>query len=179
MPFFSFRSRRKRELDEEIRTHFEMAVSDRVARGEPRSEAEQAVRREFGNVDRVREATWQTWGGIWIDRLSQDVRYALRALRRSPGFAFTAAAILGLGIGANTAVFSIINAVYLDDPPHILDPDRLVRVYGVDNRVGTSEALPYPDFAYYHENQRSFDGLMGWGHTIALTVGHSDSRVSR
>jgi predicted permease len=85
-------------------------------------------------------------------------------------------AILGLGIGANTAVFSIIDAVYLDDPPHIVDPDRLVRIYGLDDRARTPVSLPYPDFAHYDENQRSFDGLMGWGHTIALTVGHSDSR---
>jgi predicted permease len=85
-------------------------------------------------------------------------------------------AILGLGIGANTAVFSIIDAVYLDDPPHVVDSDRLVRVYGVNDRSGTPAGLPYPDFAHYDENQRSFDGLMGWGHTIALTVGHSDFR---
>ena len=104
--------------------------------------------------------------------LSQTVRRLLHA----PGFTFTAVAILGLGIGANATVFSIIDAIYLDDRPHILDPDRLVRVYGVNDGAGTPADMPYPDFAYYDENQRSFDGLMGWGHTVALTVGHLDSR---
>jgi predicted permease len=116
--------------------------------------------------------TYRTWpgSGLW-----RDIRFATRRLVRNPGFTFTAVAILGVGLGANTAVFSIIDAVYLDDPPHILDPDRLVRIYAVDDRAGTPASLPYPDFAYYDENQRSFDGLMGWGHTVALTVGHSDA----
>jgi predicted permease len=87
-----------------------------------------------------------------------------------------AVATLGLGIGANAAVFSIVDAVYLDERPHIRDPDRLVRVYGVDDRTGSSVAMSYPDFAYYDENPRSFDGLMGWSElTLALTVGLSDS----
>jgi predicted permease len=107
-----------------------------------------------------------------------DLRYAIRRLFKSPGFTFTAVAILGLGLGTNTIVFSIIDAIYLDDLPHIVDPNRLVRVYGVDDRGGAPTSLPYPDFAYYVENQRSFDGLIGWGHTIALTVGHSGSSDS-
>jgi hypothetical protein len=124
-------------------------------------------------VNRQRPGTDRTRVGFSLWR---DIRFAIRRLVRSPGFTFTAVTILGLGIGANTAVFSIIDAVYLDDPPHIADPNRLVRIYGVDGRTGTPVSLPYPDFAHYDENQRSFDGLMGWGHVIALTVGHSDSR---
>jgi predicted permease len=105
-----------------------------------------------------------------------ELRQTFRRLLSAPGFTFTAVAILGLGIGANTVVFSIIDAVYLDDPPHIVEPERLVRVYGVDDRVGAPTSMPYPDFAHYEANQRSFDGLMGFGHSIALTVGRSDSR---
>lgn len=105
-----------------------------------------------------------------------ELRQTFRRLLTAPGFTFTAVAILGLGIGANTVVFSIIDAVYLDDPPHIVEPERLVRVYGVDDRVGAPTSMPYPDFAHYEANQSSFDGLMGFGHTIALTVGRSDSR---
>lgn len=120
-----------------------------------------------------RPGTYRTspGSGLW-----RDIRLAARRLVRSPGFTFMAVAILGVGIGANAAVFSIIDAVYLDERPHILEPDRLVRVYGVDDRTGFSVAMPYPDFAYYDENQRSFDGLMGWSElTLALTVGLSDS----
>jgi hypothetical protein len=112
--------------------------------------------------------------GLW-----RDIRLAARRLVRSPGFTFMAVATLGLGIGANAAVFSIVDAVYLDERPHIRDPDRLVRVYGVDDRAEISVSMPYPDFAYYGENQPSFDGLMGWSEvTLALTVGLSDSTES-
>ena len=76
-----------RELDEEIRSHFEMAVADRVARGESPEAALAAVRREFGNVGHVKEVTHETWGGLWLERLTQDVRYALRSLRRASVFA--------------------------------------------------------------------------------------------
>lgn len=113
--------------------------------------------------------------GSWFWR---DFRIAVRRLGRRPGLTFTAVATLGLAIGANTTVFSIIDAVYLDDPPHIRNADRLVRVYGVADATGTPVSMPYPDFAYYVENQRSFEGLTGWGHSIALTVGHADSRDS-
>jgi predicted permease len=105
-----------------------------------------------------------------------ELRQTFRRLLSAPGFTFAAVAILGLGIGANTVVFSIIDAVYLDDPPHIVEPERLVRVYGVDDRAGAPTSMPYPDFAHYEANQSSFDGLMGFGHSIALTVGTSDSR---
>ena len=102
-----------------------------------------------------------------------DLRYGVRRLARSPRFAMTAVAVLALGVGTSTAMFSIIDAVYLDDPPHIVDFGDLVRIHGVNDRSGASASLPYPDFAYYVEHQRSFDGLMGWGHSIALTIGRS------
>lgn len=92
---------------------------------------------------RIRPEPW-----LW-----HDIRFATRRLVSNPGFTFTAVAILGVGLGANTADFSIVDAVYLDDPPHILDLDRLVRVYGVEDRAGTPVSVPYPDFAYYDENQ--------------------------
>lgn len=78
-----------------------------------------------------------------------DIRLVTRRLVKSPGFSFLAVAILGLGIGANTTVFSIVDAVYLDDPPHIINLNRLVHVYGVDDRSEFATSMPYPDFAYY------------------------------
>jgi predicted permease len=85
-------------------------------------------------------------------------------------------AVLAVGVGTTSAMFSIVDAVYLEDPPHIADFGDLVRVHGVSDRSGTSVDMPYPDFAYYVEQQRSFDGLMGWGHSIALTIGRSGVR---
>ena len=81
-------------------------------------------------MNRQRPGTDRTTTVSWLWR---DIRFAARRLVRSPAFTFKAVAILGLGIGANTAVFSIIDAVYLDDPPHIVDAHRRVRIYGVDD----------------------------------------------
>jgi hypothetical protein len=107
LPFFRSRARRNAELDEEIRSHLDMAVQDRISRGEDPEEAEYAVRREFGNVIRVKEITREMWGGAWMEHLGQDLRFGLRGLRRAPGFAATAVLILGLGIGMATAVFTV------------------------------------------------------------------------
>ena len=126
IPFFS-RRRREHDLDEEIRTHFRMAIQERVARGESRTEAERAVLREFGGVGRVKEATRDMWRGVWLDRLVQDLRFGARSLLRDPGFALVAILTLGLGVGVTTAMFTVVNGV-LFRPLPFFEPDRLVAV---------------------------------------------------
>ena len=118
------RDQRDAELDEEIRGHFAMAVADRIARGESPEDAAAAARREFGNVGRVKETTRETWGGVWLDRLRQDVHYAIRSLRRAPGFTAAAVLTFGLGVGVNTAMFTVVNGILLQPLP-FKDPDRL------------------------------------------------------
>ena len=124
MPFFS-RRRREADLDEEIRTHLRLAVDERMARGESRGEAERAARREFGDVGRVKEVTRTMWGGVWLDRLAQDLRFGVRSLRRAPGFAVVAMLTLGLGVGVTTAMFTVVNGVLFRELP-FFEPDRLM-----------------------------------------------------
>lgn len=139
LPWQRRRDDQDRELDDEIRAHFTMAVADRIARGESPEAAVVAARREFGNVGHVKEVTRETWGGMGLERLAQDVRYAGRSLRRAPVFAATAVLTLALGIGVSTAMFTVVRSVLLRPLPFAAPdqlysiwhmPERLLRVFG-------------------------------------------------
>ena len=124
-----FRARKLDEdLDAELRTHMELAIEENVKRGLSRDEARQEAMREFGGVTQTREAYRTRRGLPFIETLTQDVRFALRQLVRSPGFAATAILTLALGIGANTSIFTVVQGAVLAPLPYP-DPDRLVVVW--------------------------------------------------
>jgi predicted permease len=125
--------KQKHELDAEIAAHLAMAAADKRERGASDEAARQQAQREFGNIALVKDVTHASWGWVWLERLLQDVRYALRQLRRSPGFAAMAILTLALGIGATTLVFSLVYGAVIDPYPY-KDADRIVQMGFLDKQ---------------------------------------------
>jgi hypothetical protein len=173
------RKKRQADLDEEVQAHLRMAAQERMEQGETAEQARASAVREFGNVALVKEVTRDMWGFGWLETLLQDARYGLRQLRRNPGFTAVAALTLALGIGANTAVFSIIHATLLKPLP-FRDPARLVLASatfgGTPNPMASA-----PDYYDYREQADRFEGFSAvfpFAQKTTVTGGAEPERVS-
>jgi putative ABC transport system permease protein len=147
----------EQELDEEIRAHLEMEVERNVADGMSPEDARLAARRSFGSVALATEDSRSMWGLGSLEVLWQDLRYGLRMLLKNPGFTTVAVLTLALGIGANTAIFSVVNAVLLRPLPYD-EPERLVWLWDTQPQLPTAPAS-LPDFLDWKEQNRSFEQL--------------------
>jgi hypothetical protein len=153
------------EVSQEIREHLDEKSEELVAGGMSREEAAAAARREFGEDGR------RVWRWLHVENLLMDIRYGLRTLRKNPGFTAAAVLTLALGIGANTALFSVIDAVLLRAPP-FHDPGRLVAVNSVDLRHPSSTGeVSYPAFLDWRSRSHSFEAMSVWNTTSFTYTG--------
>lgn len=143
---------RDSDLERELQSDLELEEEEQREAGLSAEKAGYAARRAFGNATLIRERTHEAWGWTPFERLYQDIRYAVRQLRRSPGFAITTVLILAVGIGAVTAVFSLIDAALLKMLP-VRDPEQLVEFKAINPAFDVNDAFSYPAFKAF-ENQR-------------------------
>ncbi|MFZ3216951.1 MAG: ABC transporter permease [Candidatus Acidiferrales bacterium] len=164
------RERMLEDLEQDIREHIETETRENIERGMAAEEARNAALRKFGNVTRVMEETREVWSVVWLEQLWQDVRYALRMLRKAPGFTAVAVLTLALGIGANTAIFSVVYAVLLRPLPYE-QPERLVRIFEAkpEEQVAIT-GLSYVDFEECRAQSGAFEEMAGnQAHDLTLT----------
>jgi predicted permease len=145
------------DLDEEMRLHRELREREQIERGLSPMEAHYAVQRRFGSDLVLREESRDVWGWNWLENLVRDVRYGFRMLVKNPGFTAVAVLTLALGVGTNTAMFSVVNGVLLNPLPY-WQPDRLVALYRRDVDFSRT-TIPYISFLDWADKNHSFSAL--------------------
>ncbi|HLK63857.1 MAG TPA: ABC transporter permease [Bryobacteraceae bacterium] len=173
--------RRKRMLqgfDLDIEDHIRRETQENVDRGIEPDEARFAALRTFGNVARIQEEVRDVWRFVWLDHLSQDLRYALRVLWKNPGFATVAILTLALGIGMNTAVFSVVHAVLLQPVPYP-DPERLTWI-SQDCPLSSGDCMvARTDYLMYREESHAFESMALMSNDDYSMVYHGEASTER
>jgi predicted permease len=161
--------KRSADLERELRSDIELEEEEQRENGLPPKEAHYAARRAFGNATLIKEQTCETWGGMWIERLLRDLRFALRQLAKAPGFTLTAVLTLAIGIGGVTAVFSIVLAVLLRPLP-FKDSGRLISLHEHIEGYADELNLTAPDVLTFEHESNAFTAVGGFvGSEYALT----------
>jgi predicted permease len=148
------------DLEEEMQLHLELRQKEHLDSGMTADSARAAARRGFGNLTTLKEKSHTAWGWEWFEQLVQDMRHGLRMLRKSPGFTAVAVLTLALGIGANTALFSVVNGVLLNPLPYV-HADQVVTMVGWFPGYGES-STSYPDFLDWVRLNHTFSSLAAY-----------------
>jgi len=161
-----FRQHREESLDNEIRDYIEHETQDNIAAGMSLEDARHAAMHKLGRpVLNIKEETRAVWGWIWLERLWQDLRHGRRMLAKNPGFTLVAVLSLAIGIGANSAMFSLADALVLRPLP-VLHPSEVVTVGMTESLAGFSlYNASYRDYIDLRDQSRSFDGLVAFTET--------------
>jgi putative ABC transport system permease protein len=177
---------RDKELDRELQSHLELEVEAQLESGLSPQEARYAARRAFGNTTLVREDLRAIWNTLWLEWLASHVKYAARSLRKNPGFTVIAVLTLALGIGANTAIFSAIDALMLRPLP-FSSPDQLVRIYSTKNgtligglaSAGGPSPMDMRDFAQLNHSFQKMVTYDTWRKNVSFGPSGGDPEQMR
>ena len=162
--------RQEMELDEEIRFHLAKEMEERIAEGLSPADSRAAAKRDFGNVTLIRELTRETWGWGPAERLLQDIRSAIRGVRRNPGYTCAVVLTLGLGIGLNAAMYGMLSRLFLQAPPHVDNPDGIHRVWvrqrfdlgALAGTVVAGDRMDWAEFSSLHDDPDRFTAVGGY-----------------
>jgi len=158
-----WRRKEREDLDRELRSDLELEAAEQQEQGLSAEQALYAARRAFGNTALIKEEVREMWGWISLERIWQDIRYSVRMLRKTPVFAAAAILSLALGIGANTAIFSLLNAVILRMLP-VPDPQQLVQLtytFPANGPDNWNSYFGYPQLERFRTQTRTLSGIFG------------------
>lgn len=165
------------DLHAEIAAHLEFEMQEHVARGLPPDEAREAARRRVGNLTRIQERASEAWAFPAFETVVKDLRYGLRGIRRSPGFSLVVALTLALGIGANTAIFSVVNAVLLRPLPYPA-AERLVWL-GESDPKAEGISVTWVNYQHWRQENHSFEDMAGFRTAHLALTGRGDPLFTR
>jgi predicted permease len=163
------------DLDDELQAYLDLASAEKIREGAPPEQARRDARRDTGGVEQLKQSVRDVRAGIWLDRLVQDLRYAIRTLAKNPSFTLIAVATLALGIGANTAMFSLLDQVVLRLLP-VRHPEQLVIVRETGNHYGNSfgpNTISWPMFEDLRDNNQVFSSMF-CRFPATVTIGYGD-----
>lgn len=169
--------RTEADLDQEVRSHLELLTEENMRQGMPPADARRAAQIELGGIEQVKQEVREIRIGNWFHSLVSDFRYGLRLLRKSPGFAAVAILTLALGIGANTAIFSVVYAVLLKPLPY-RQPDQLFNIFQAQPAEGIPiDGWSYPNFEELRNQNHTFGEMAGTQHHQLTLTGRGEPTV--